>query len=93
MLAIIEGVFMGASPKSRTNQQTGNVETSVSVDIYQPSSPANNKTISVKVPGGENIAAINEKFKLGTAIKCTATLSAFQGNLYATHVDGIVKPF
>lgn len=88
MLVTIDGVFMGATPKSR--ERNGVTETSVSVDVYQPTSPSANKTVTVKVEDGSNLNRILEKYKMGSAVKMNATISAFNGNMYAKHESGLI---
>lgn len=88
MLMTIEGVFMGACEKSRTRD--GQIETSVSVDVYQPNSTASNKTLSVKILDGSNLAKILEKYKMGVPVKFQATANAFNSNIYVSHVSGLI---
>lgn len=76
----IEGIFMGANVKTSTFE--GNSKSSLYIDLYQPESENNEKTVQLKADDVSLINDLSKRFQMGTKFKCTATVNAYKNKAY-----------
>lgn len=76
----IDGVFMGAEIKSTTYDNV--TKTSLNVDIYQPKSPLNEKTVLVKTDDVSLLNKLSGEYDFGSSIKIKASVNAYKNKAY-----------
>ncbi|MCU4936945.1 hypothetical protein OB966_22355 [Bacillus cereus] len=76
---IIEGQYLGASMK--TSNFDGNQKSFVQVDVYQPDSTDNEKTVPIKC---EDVTIMNnfKDSKMGAPFKAKVSINAYQNRAY-----------
>jgi hypothetical protein len=78
-LVIIEGVFMGAEPKTSTFE--GNTRTSIYVDVYQPKAEGE-KTVQLKTDDLSLLNVFTKEYAMGSLITCEASVNAYKNKAY-----------
>lgn len=77
---IIEGVFMAANIK--TSEFEGKKTSSVYIDLYQPTSTANEKTVSIKSDDLELFSKLTADYAMGSVFTCKAQVNAYKNKAY-----------
>ena len=77
---IIEGVFMGAQLKTTTFD--GNSKTNLYVDVYQPNSDLNEKTVQLKTDDVAMYQALSKDYDMGSIFKVRAAVNAYKNKAY-----------
>lgn len=76
---IIEGQYLGSSIK--TSNFNGEKKSSLQLDIYQPDSSDNDKSVVIKA---EDLDLLNKlkDTKMGTPIRAVVSINAYQNKAY-----------
>lgn len=82
---ILEGVYMACNPK--TTSYEGKEKTSLNIDIYQPDSEHNEKTVQVKTEDLSLLAKLNNDYSMGSLFKCKAVVNAYKNKAYYRLVE------
>lgn len=77
---IVDGVFMGAQLK--TSEFEGNKKTSLLVDIYQPDSEQNNKTVQLRSDDVALYQKLVNDYDMGSVIKAKVAVNAYKNQAY-----------
>ncbi|QTR73049.1 hypothetical protein JC775_20380 (plasmid) [Bacillus cytotoxicus] len=77
--AIIEGQYLSSSIK--TSSYNGVEKSFVQLDVYQPESTDNEKTVVIKC---EDLSVMNnfKETKMGTPVKANVSINAYQNKAY-----------
>ncbi|MGI2813682.1 hypothetical protein ACRS7A_22065 [Bacillus cytotoxicus] len=77
--AIIEGQYLSSSIK--TSSYNGVEKSFVQLDVYQPESTNNEKTVVIKC---EDLSVMNnfKETKMGTPVKANVSINAYQNKAY-----------
>lgn len=81
----VEGIFMGANVKKSTFD--GKEKSALYIDIYQPNSPDNEKTIQVKSDDLALIGDIKDSYQMGNPFNCKASINAYKNKAYFKLID------
>lgn len=77
---IVDGVFMGAQLKTTTFD--GNTKTKLIVDVYQPDSEQNSKTVQLSTDDVSLYQKMVSDFAMGSVIKIKAAVNAYKNQAY-----------
>ncbi len=78
--AIVKGVFMGAHLKESNFE--GVKKVSCMIDVYQPTSQAQDKMVSVKCDDATRLTEFNTKFCFGDLIDLEVLINAYRNEAY-----------
>ncbi|HFK1507721.1 TPA: hypothetical protein ACGXL9_006098 [Bacillus mobilis] len=81
---IVEGQYLGTSIKKSTFN--GEEKQHVQLDIYQPNSSDNDKTVVIKCEDFEVMNKFKDT-KMGTPVKANVTINAYQNKAYFKLID------
>lgn len=85
---VVEGVFMGANIKTSTFD--GNTKSSLLIDIYQPTSEANDKMIQLKTDDVGMYQKLMDDYSMGSVVKANAQVNAYQNKAYFKLINFMV---
>ncbi len=77
-MVLVEGNFMGCNLHETIYE--GNKRVAVLIDIYQPNSPAKNKTIQVKTEEVSAFSTLKDSFSPGDKITAKCVVNAYQND-------------
>jgi hypothetical protein len=79
-VAIIKGTYLSSSLKQKEFE--GKKDITVQLDVYQPSSPLNDKTVSIKVEDVDMLQKFHESYSMGDSIEVECTINAYKNQAY-----------
>jgi len=77
---LVHGKFMGSELKTQTFE--GVTKNNLYVDIYQPQSTSQEKTVTLKTDDISMANMFNTKFKFGEEISVNASVNAYKNKAY-----------
>lgn len=84
-LVELKGQFLQAALKEKTYEGTKSIN--VQLDLYQPDSPALEKTIQIKVDDVSLLKKFQDSFKMGSQIKISAVANAYKNKTYYKFIE------
>lgn len=79
-IVILEGMFLSAGLRERT--WNDKKEVSVQLDLYQPDSPLQNKSVSVKCEDTTILNKIQNEYAMGSVVKVKCMVNAYKNAAY-----------
>lgn len=77
---IVQGVFMGANLK--TSSFEGKEKTNLYIDVYQPDSDDNEKTVQIKSDDLGLLGVFSKEYSMGSIFNAKCSVNAYKNKAY-----------